>query len=117
LSIYSVIYMDLTNKKCVPCEGGLSPLSKDEVSKLIKTIEGWEADSKSKSITRKFKFKNFVKALDFVNKIGILAEEEGHHPDIEFGWGYANIKLQTHSIGGLHQNDFIVAAKINQIEL
>jgi 4a-hydroxytetrahydrobiopterin dehydratase len=109
--------MTLSDKKCVPCEGGLAPLSAAEVAKLLKTIDGWEVSSDNKLISRNFKFKNFVKALDFVNKVGAIAEEEGHHPDIEFGWGYAKIKLQTHSIGGLHENDFIVAAKINKIEI
>jgi 4a-hydroxytetrahydrobiopterin dehydratase len=109
--------MSLSDKKCVPCEGGLSPLSADEVSKLLKTTENWEADSNNKFITRNFKSKNFATALDFVNKVGEIAEAEGHHPDIEFGWGYVKIKLQTHSIGGLHENDFIVAAKINNINI
>ncbi|MCE3233102.1 MAG: putative pterin-4-alpha-carbinolamine dehydratase [Rickettsiaceae bacterium] len=108
--------MTLSDKKCIPCEGGLTtPLSKEEISKLLSKTEGWQTDNESKFIIRNYKFKNFAKALAFVNKVGEIAESEGHHPDIEFGWGYAKIKLQTHSIGGLHENDFIIAAKINNI--
>jgi 4a-hydroxytetrahydrobiopterin dehydratase len=107
--------MSLDDKKCVPCEGGLSPLSKEEVEKLLPSIENWATDAENKSIFRKFKFKNFIDALYFVNKVGLIAENENHHPDIEFGWGYCKVTLQTHSIKGLHQNDFIVANRINKL--
>ena len=105
----------LDQKKCVPCEGGISPLSAAEAQKLLADVPGWEFAKEGKAIARKFKFKNFKQALAFVNKVGEVAESEGHHPDITFGWGYADIVLQTHSIGGLHENDFIVASKINNI--
>ena len=103
----------LSQKKCVPCEGGLSPLSRAEAEKMLKEIPGWEIASDGKSIKRRFTFKNFKQALAMVNKAGDIAEAEGHHPDITFGWGYAEFKLWTHAIGGLHENDFIMASKIN----
>lgn len=78
-------------------------------------VKDWEISEDAKFISKKFKFKNFADALDFVNKVGAIAESEGHHPDIELGWGKVKIVLTTHAIGGLSQNDFIVAAKINAI--
>jgi len=107
--------MNLRNKKCVPCEGGVSPLPVQELGKYLENLNGWKLSDGSKEIRKHFKFKNFAIALKFVNKVGEIAEIEGHHPDIEFGWGYCKIKLSTHSIGGLHENDFIVAAKIDGI--
>ena len=106
---------DLTQKKCVPCEGGLSPLSADQAKALLKDVPGWELTNGGKAIKRRFTFKDFQSALDFVNKAGEIAEAEGHHPDITFGWGYAECMLWTHAIGGLHENDFIMASKINNL--
>lgn len=103
----------LTQKKCVPCEGGLTPLSVDQAKTMLQHIPGWELTQEGKAIKRRFIFKNFKSALAFVNKVGEIAESEGHHPDISFGWGYAECVLLTHAIGGLHENDFIVASKIN----
>lgn len=105
----------LTQKKCVPCEGGVTALTQDEAKAMLKEVPGWEFANGGKAIHRKFKFGNFVEAHAFVNKVGTIAESEGHHPDITFGWGYANILLFTHAIGGLHDNDFIVASKINAL--
>lgn len=105
----------LIQKKCVPCEGGLSPLSLIEAQKLLKDIPGWELANENKAIRRRFTFKDFAQSIAFVNKVGEIAESEGHHPDITFGWGYADIMLWTHAIGGLHENDFIVASKINAL--
>ncbi len=106
---------ELTQKKCVPCEGGLKPLPPEQAKKLLAEVPGWEFAQESKAIKRCFKFKNFKQALEFVNKAGAVAEAEGHHPDITFGWGYAEFLLWTHAIGGLHENDFIMASKINVI--
>ena len=106
---------DLASKSCVPCQGGAKALSAEEAKSLLKETPGWEISTDGKWLTRKFKFKNFVEAMAFVNKAGEVAEKEQHHPDIDLGWGYANFKLQTHDVGGLHQNDFILAAKINLI--
>lgn len=103
----------LENKKCVPCEGGLSPMTPEQARDMLKEVPGWELTKGSKAIQRRYKFKNFKQSLEFVNKVGAIAEAEGHHPDITFGWGYAEITLWTHAINGLHENDFIVASKIN----
>tara|TARA_B100001175_G_C19395228_1_gene583448 strand:- start:669 stop:1019 length:351 start_codon:yes stop_codon:yes gene_type:complete len=111
---------DLLNKKCVPCEGGVIPFDISEIHKYQKKVDGWDV-SKDKNyeemffLSKKFKFENFVKSQDFVNEVSKISEEEGHHPDISFGWGYAEIKITTHAIKGLSENDFILAAKIDKI--
>lgn len=107
--------MDLTQKKCVACEGDVPPLNKIEADVLLKQIPGWTVSDDTKSILRDFKFKNFAEALHFTNQIGAIAEDEGHHPDLELGWGRVSVKLTTHAIKGLSENDFIVAAKINTL--
>ena len=103
----------LDGKKCVPCEGGGAPLSFAEAKALLVDIPGWAIGSDGKSIHRRFTFKNFKQALTFTNKVGEIAELEGHHPDILLGWGYVECILTTHAINNLHENDFIVARKIN----
>ncbi len=105
--------IDLTKKKCVACEGGTIPLNKVEAGVLLRQIPGWEVLQDTKILSREFKFKDFAEALVFTDKIGTIAESEGHHPDIEMGWGYVRVKLTTHAIKGLSENDFIVAAKVN----
>jgi len=105
----------LAGKVCTPCQGGIPPLSPTEAQVFQKQIAKWDLTDESTWIRRSFSFDNFVGALDFVNKVGALAEEEGHHPDIALGWGYVDISLQTHKIKGLHENDFILAAKIDAI--
>lgn len=106
--------MNLKNKKCVPCAKGSAPLATPEIEKYLANLNGWQINLNGE-IEKDFKFKNFSKSLEFVNMVGNLAESENHHPDIEFGWGYCKIRLITHSAGGLHENDFIVAAKIEDI--
>ena len=106
----------LDQKKCVPCEGGVSALSADQARTMLKDIPGWEFAQGGKAIHRRFSFKDFAAALQFVNKVGEIAEAEGHHPDITFGWGYADCLLTTHAIDGLHDNDFIIASKINALQ-
>ena len=109
---------DLSNKKCVPCEGGFPPLDFQEIHKYQKKVDGWDVKPNEKKIfflEKNFKFKNFLKSQKFVNKVGEICEQEGHHPDILFGWGYAKISITTHAIEGLSENDFILAAKIDQI--
>ena len=109
---------DLLKKKCVPCEGGVPPLDLSEIHKYQKKVDGWDILKDDKEIfylEKNFKFKDFLKSQSFVNKVGEISESEGHHPDIFFGWGYAKIKITTHAINGLSENDFILAAKINQI--
>ena len=109
---------DLSQKKCKPCEGGISALDISEIHKYQKKIDGWEVKSNEKKIyflEKEFKFKNFLNSQKFINEVSKISENEGHHPDILFGWGYAQIKITTHAIEGLSENDFILAAKIDQI--
>ena len=108
---------DLLKKKCEPCEGGVSPLDISEIHKYQKKIDGWDVDKDDKHVyflRKKFTFKNFLDSQNFVNEVGNVSEDEGHHPDISFGWGYAKIVITTHAIEGLSENDFILAAKIDK---
>ena len=109
---------DLVSKKCLPCEGGVLPFDISEIHKYQKKVDGWELKKNEKDVfflEKKFIFKNFISSQNFVNKIGEISEKENHHPDISFGWGYAKIIITTHAIEGLSENDFILAAKIDQI--
>ena len=109
---------DLLNKKCKPCEGGVLPFDINEIHKYQKKIDGWNVKKNEKNIfflEKNFKFENFLNSQNFINKVGEISEEEGHHPDILFGWGYSKISITTHAIEGLSENDFILAAKIDQI--
>jgi 4a-hydroxytetrahydrobiopterin dehydratase len=117
-SIKGFYMSDLANKKCVPCEGNIPPFNTDEIHKYLKKIDGWDVksdDEKTYYLIKQFKFNNFLESQDFINKVGVIAEKEGHHPDIWFGWGYAKIKIFTHAINGLHESDFVLAAKIDKI--
>lgn len=108
--------MDLTKKKCVPCEGSTKPFDRGEAKKYLQYVSGWTLVGNS--IEKEFKFKDFKEALDFVNKVGIIAEEDGHHPDIFLhGWSKVKLILSTHAIKGLSENDFILAAKINRLNI
>ena len=109
---------DLINKKCVPCEGGVIPFDVSEIHKYQKKVDGWDITKEENEIfflKKKFTFKNYLDSQKFINNVGEISEAEGHHPDITFGWGYAEIKITTHAIKGLSENDFILAAKIDQI--
>jgi len=107
--------MDLTRQKCVPCEGGETPFDKQEIEKYLSMVKSWNAVD-DKKIKKEFKFKDFKEALLFVNKVGAIAEEENHHPNIYlYGWNKVRINLTTHAIGGLSMNDFVLAAKIDSI--
>ena len=105
----------LTEKSCTPCKGGIPPLTAQEAERFHGQVPQWELRDDARRIERKFKFGNFGAALGFVEKVGELAEREAHHPDISFGWGYATVSLQTKKIKGLHENDFIMAAKIDRL--
>jgi 4a-hydroxytetrahydrobiopterin dehydratase len=107
----------LDQKNCVPCEGGVAALSRLEAEKMLNDVASWGFAKEGKAISRRFTFKNFKQAIAFVNKVGELAESEGHHPDISLGWGYAEFLMWTHAIGGLHENDFIMASKINALNV
>ena len=109
---------DLSEKKCAPCEGGVIPFDLSEIHKYQKKVNGWNIDKEKNKIfflIKNFKFENFLKSQNFVNQVSKISEEEGHHPDISFGWGYVEVKITTHAIKGLSENDFILAAKIDQI--
>lgn len=108
----------LTRKTCAPCEGGIPPLSEKEAKDLVAEVEGWTLSPDGKLIRREWTSKNFMAAIEFFNKVAALAEVDGHHPDLHLT-GYRNIavELTTHAIGGLSENDFILAAKINQIPI
>jgi len=102
----------LSDERCVPCRGGVPPLESAEIENLVAQIEGWQVVA-GHHLRRDFKFKNFIESLRFVNLVGEIAEREGHHPDIRFGWCYAEIEIYTHVIDGLTKSDFVLAAKIN----
>lgn len=105
---------ELADKKCVPCRGGVPPLKGNELEALHKSVPHWKVVNEH-HIVREFKFPDFAKALEFVNKVGALAEEQGHHPDILLAWGKAEITLWTHKIDGLTESDFIMAAKFDRL--
>ena len=108
---------DLLDKKCIPCEGGVVPFDISEIHKYQKKVDGWNVIKGDKNIfylEKKFIFKNFLESQKFINLVGEISEDEGHHPEILFGWGYAKISITTHAIEGLSENDFILAAKIDK---
>ncbi len=107
--------MRLAEKSCVPCRGGVPPLTAGKANAFLRETPGWTLSDDSARIRREIRFRDFASALEFVNRVGELAEREGHHPDIEFGWGYCRIAFRTHAIRGLHENDFIMAAKVNAL--
>ena len=103
---------DFSQKKCIPCEVGGVSFTQDEAQTLMAQIPQWRLTADAKQISRSFSFKDFAEALAFTNKIGTIAELEGHHPDLHVSWGKVVVDLSTHAIGGLSENDFILAAKI-----
>ena len=110
--------IDLDKKNCIPCKGGIPPFAISEIHKYLKKVDGWDVKStedKNFYLIKQFKFKNFLESQNFISKVGKIAEQESHHPDIFFGWGYAKIKIFTHAIKGLAESDFILAAKIDKI--
>lgn len=108
--------MDFASKKCVPCEGGTKPLTKEKVEEYLPVINpSWEVVDNLR-LKRKFKFKDFKQAMEFVNKVADLAKSEGHHPDIEINYNKVTLELTTHAIGGLSENDFIIATKVENLK-
>ena len=105
---------DLATKNCVPCRGGVPPLAGKELEELAQQVPQWKVID-GHHIVRGFKFSDFAQALAFVNKVGAIAEEQGHHPDILLSWGKAEVTTWTHKINGLTESDFILAAKIDKI--
>ena len=109
---------ELSEKKCIACDGSIPAFNVDEIHKYLKKVDGWTVkknDDKNYYLEKDFKFSNFSESQRFINKVGDIAEREGHHPDIVFGWGYAKIKIFTHAIKGLAESDFILAAKLDKI--
>lgn len=100
---------------CVPCHSGEPGLSKAEIEKKLASVPGWALSQEGRAISKRWTFKNYAEALSFVQRVSSLAEEEGHHPDIAFGWGYAEITFTTHATGGLHENDFVMAGLVEAL--
>src|SRR5262245_54197675 len=112
----SVSASELTAKKCTACEGNTPAFTKDQIAAHLPAVPEWKLTDDGKMIRRKYKFKDFVSAMAFLQKVGNLAEEEQHHPDLHLtGYKNATVELTTHAIGGLSANDFIVAAKIDKL--
>ncbi|HQT79725.1 MAG TPA: 4a-hydroxytetrahydrobiopterin dehydratase [Rhodopila sp.] len=105
----------LIDKTCTPCRGGIPPLTPEEAAALHVQAPDWALLEEARRIERTYRFRNFAQALGFVRQVGELAEAQGHHPDISFGWGYATVSLRTKKIKGLHENDFIMATKFDRI--
>ena len=109
---------NLHEKDCKPCRGGVPPFDISEIHKYLKKVDGWDVKKNKEEyyfLEKNFKFKNFLESKKFINEVGNIAEKQGHHPDIIFGWGYAKIQIFTHKIKGLVESDFILAAKIDKI--
>jgi len=107
--------MELKNQKCQACSGNTPKFDEKQISDNLSKLNSWTVNDEQKMIYKKFNFKTFKQALNFTNKVGEIADLEGHHPDISLGWGYSLVMLHTHAIQGLSINDFIIAAKIDEI--
>ncbi len=104
---------ELHTIRCVACEGGVPPLTKDEINKLLTQLKDWQVSKDGKSISKRFSFKGFYKTMAFVNAIAWIANQENHHPDLQVGYDYCIVQYTTHAINGLSKNDFICAAKVD----
>ena len=105
---------DLASRRCVPCRGGVPPMGAQQIQEFVSQLDGWEVIEEH-HLKKVYRFKNFRETLDFVVRLGELAEEQGHHPDICFGWGKAEVTIWTHKINGLTESDFVLAAKIDRL--
>lgn len=112
----TTIQQDLLHKKCIACEGGVPRLSRSDAEALLAGVSGWSLDASAERISKSWVVKNFMAGIDFFTKVAALAEDEGHHPDLHLE-GYRNVKIViwTHAVGGLTENDFILAAKIDEV--
>jgi len=111
--------MKLYENKCVPCRGDIPPFTKEQIDEYLKYLMDWKVEMNEKKafyLSKVYKFSDFEKSLSFINKVSNIAEKEGHHPDLKFGWGYAEINIFTHAINGLSLSDFILASKIDQLD-
>jgi len=108
--------MELTQKHCIPCEGGIPPFSVEKEDSYITEVQSWTLDREGiHKLWKRFSFKNFKEAIAFVNRVAEVAEAEGHHPDIRIVYNYVTFELFTHAVGGISENDFIMAAKIDKL--
>jgi 4a-hydroxytetrahydrobiopterin dehydratase len=105
----------LASKSCVPCRGGIPPLTPEEARRFHSGAPEWTLDEEARRLARRFEFQDFRRAMEFVNRVADIAEDEGHHPDIAIHWNKVDLILWTHKIGGLHENDFILAAKVDRL--
>lgn len=105
--------MSLAEKSCTPCQGGTEPMAADQARAHLEDVPGWELTHDATRLRRDFKLKDFKAAQALVNQVGDLAEQENHHPEIAFGYGHVTVEIWTHKINGLHENDFILASKVN----
>ena len=108
--------MKLNQKKCLPCRGDVPPFSREQIDEYLKYLTDWKVlinEKKAFYLSRIYNFSNFEQSLSFINKVSNIAEEENHHPDLKFGWGYAEVNIFTHKINGLTLSDFILASKID----
>lgn len=105
----------LTVKHCIPCEGGIAPFDAAKIKANLAKVDGWREHVTGKEIARDFKFKNYYQTMAFVNAIAWISHHENHHPDLEVGYNHCLVRYSTHAIGGLSENDFICAAKVNQV--
>ena len=106
---------DFTNRHCKPCEGGVKPMSREQAETLLGQVPGWELSADGKTINRRLEFKGFYKTMAFINAMAWIANQEDHHPDFSAGYNYCAVSFTTHSIDGLSENDFICAARINEL--
>ena len=106
---------ELTAKRCVPCEGGVTPMDAGQARDMLGQVNGWELDEAAREIARTFQFKNYYQTMAFVNALAWIAHSEDHHPDLLVGYNRVQVRFSTHSIGGLSENDFICAAKIDAL--
>ncbi|WP_232845091.1 4a-hydroxytetrahydrobiopterin dehydratase [Paracoccus onubensis] len=106
---------DWANRSCEPCRGGVSPMARDEIRQELADLTGWSLSEDGTTISRRFEFKGFAKAVEMANLAAWLGNKQGHHPDISFGWGYCKVAFTTHDSGGVTENDLICAAKLNAL--
>lgn len=107
--------MSLAGKKCVPCQGGIPPLTRQEAEHYLTNLKGWELIEDAGKLSRTIRLADFVEAQNFASRVGKISEEENHHPVISYSWGWCTVVFYTHKIDGLHENDFIMAARVNQL--
>ncbi len=105
----------LTEKRCLPCEGGMQPLDRERIAQLLPQVPGWQVDDSGRKLFRRFEFKGFYKTMAFINAMAWIANQEAHHPDFEAGYNFCLVHFTTHAIDGLSENDFICAAKVNAL--